>query len=133
MSGEAFIDTNVILYLISPDAEKADRAEHLIAKGGTTSVQVLNEFTAVCLRKALLEIEEIQEFLLTIRALLKVVPIDLPTHERAVEIAAIHNYSFYDCLIIAAAGLAFCTNLYSEDMSDGHIIDGLVIVNPFRT
>jgi predicted nucleic acid-binding protein len=42
MSGD-FFDTNVLLYLISEDAEKADRAEALVRAGGGISVQVLNE------------------------------------------------------------------------------------------
>lgn len=42
MSGaEAFFDTNVVLYLFSADAAKADRAEALLADGGIVSVQVL--------------------------------------------------------------------------------------------
>jgi len=48
---EAFLDTNVLLYLLSGDAAKADRAEKLIAAGGVVSVQVLNEFTSVASRK----------------------------------------------------------------------------------
>ena len=52
MSGaEVFLDTNVLLYLLSGDADKADRAEELIADGGVISVQVLNEFASVASRK----------------------------------------------------------------------------------
>src|SRR5207247_7211694 len=47
----AFFDTNVVLYLFSADATKADRAEELIASGGTISVQVLIELAAVARRK----------------------------------------------------------------------------------
>ena len=49
--GEDFFDTNVVLYLLSADTAKADRAEELLALGGTISVQVLNEFVAVASRK----------------------------------------------------------------------------------
>ena len=48
--GDVFFDTNVLLYLISEDITKADRAETLLALGGIISVQVLNEFAAVALR-----------------------------------------------------------------------------------
>jgi predicted nucleic acid-binding protein len=52
MSGtDAFFDTNVLLYLLSGDASKADRAEALVAAGGIISVQVLNEFASVASRK----------------------------------------------------------------------------------
>jgi predicted nucleic acid-binding protein len=38
----SFFDTNVLLYIASGDPAKADRAERIIADGGTISVQVLN-------------------------------------------------------------------------------------------
>jgi predicted nucleic acid-binding protein len=50
---ETFFDTNVLLYLLSEDAAKADRAEELIANGGVISVQVLNEFAVVASRKVM--------------------------------------------------------------------------------
>lgn len=42
-----FFDTNVLLYLLSEDSHKADRAEAIIAMGGLISVQVLNEFSSI--------------------------------------------------------------------------------------
>jgi predicted nucleic acid-binding protein len=39
----SFFDTNVLIYLASGDAAKADRAEATLAKGGSISVQVFNE------------------------------------------------------------------------------------------
>jgi predicted nucleic acid-binding protein len=48
---DTLFDTNVLLYLLSEDATKADRAEKLVANGGVISVQVLNEFAAVASRK----------------------------------------------------------------------------------
>ncbi len=132
-AGKAFFDTNIVLYLISGDTEKADIAERLIAIGGTVSVQVLNEFAAVCIRKALLDTHEIRHVLGTLRQGVKVVPLDVATHERAFEIASFNNHSFYDCLILAAASLASCGTLYSEDLQDGHVVDGLRIVNPFKS
>jgi predicted nucleic acid-binding protein len=50
VSNRAFIDTSVLLYLLSNDTDKADRAEQVLTAGGTVSVQVLNEFAAVAHR-----------------------------------------------------------------------------------
>ena len=50
-AADVFFDTNVLLYLLSDDATKADRAESLLASGGTISVQVLNEFASVAAGK----------------------------------------------------------------------------------
>ena len=50
-----FVDTNVLLYLLSDDQAKADRAEALLAQRVVISVQVLNEFANVARRKMVLE------------------------------------------------------------------------------
>ena len=50
MSAE-FADTNIVLYLLD-DGPKADRAEVILGQGPRISVQVLNEATVNCRRKA---------------------------------------------------------------------------------
>ena len=47
----SFLDSNIVLYLASEDLPKADRAQELVAEGGTISVQVLNEIANVSRRK----------------------------------------------------------------------------------
>ena len=66
-AADVFFDTNVLLYLMSADAVRADRAEALVADGGVISVQVLNEFASVALRKLDIRLAEIREILSTIR------------------------------------------------------------------
>ena len=61
---DSFFDTNVLLYLLSTDGARADRAEALLASGGTISVQVLNEFASVASRKLAMSISEIREILI---------------------------------------------------------------------
>lgn len=131
--GETFFDTNVVLYLLSADAAKADRAEDLLAHGGTISVQVLNEFVAVASRKLRMPLTEVREILDQIRAVCAVEPMTIETHERALNIAERYGLSIYDALIVAAALLAGCTTLFSEDMQHGQVIDRqLTIRNPFE-
>lgn len=129
---EDFFDTNVVLYLLSADTAKADRAEELLALGGTISVQVLNEFVAVASRKLRMSLIEIREVLTPIRAVCAVEPITVETHERALHIADRYGMSIYDALNVSAALLAGCETLHSEDMQDGQVIDRkLTIRNPF--
>src|SRR5271155_5564126 len=66
---DTFFDTSVLLYLLSDDSEKADRVEQLLAERGTISVQVLNEFAAVALRKLRMPLGDVREILDTVRAL----------------------------------------------------------------
>lgn len=133
MSGaRVFFDTNVLLYLLSSDAAKADRAEALLGQGGTVSVQVLNEFAAVALRKLRLSHAEVREVLEPIRVVCKIEVLAEETHDLALQIAECNAFNFYDALIVAAALLAGCDILYSEDLQDGQVVDGrLTVRNPF--
>jgi predicted nucleic acid-binding protein len=134
MSGaDVFFDTNVVLYLLSADAAKADRAEELLAIGGVISVQVLNEFASVALRKLGMSWAEIRDVLAQVRVVCPVESMSADTHDRALQVAERYGLSIYDALIVAAALLAGCTILYSEDMQDGQVIERqLTIRNPFK-
>jgi predicted nucleic acid-binding protein len=129
---QRFFDTNVLLYLLSGDEAKADRAEETLAGGGVLSVQVLNEFASVASRKLKMSIGEIREALATVRALCKIVPISEDTHDLGLQIAERYGMSIYDSMVIASALLAGCKAVLSEDLQDGQIIEGrLEIRNPF--
>lgn len=128
----AFIDSNVLLYLLSADSAKADRAEAILGEGGVISVQVLNEIVSVCLRKLEMPWEEIDCLLLAVKAACDVVPLTVESLEKAVEISRRYKISFYDAHICASAVLSGAEILLSEDMQDGMRIDGLTIRNPFR-
>ncbi|HEY9085912.1 MAG TPA: PIN domain-containing protein [Candidatus Tyrphobacter sp.] len=133
MSASAFFDTNVLLYLLSSDSVKADRAEELLAGGGIISVQVLNEFASVACRKLAMRIPEIRTVLATVRKVCSVVAVDLATHDRGLDLMERHRLSVYDAFIVAAALQAGCRNLYSEDFQHGRIFGRLSVRNPFRS
>src|SRR4051794_38980908 len=128
---DRFFDTNVLLYLLSKDTAKADRAEILLASGGIISVQVLNEFASVASRKLALTILEIRELLSTIGEVCIVKPLDIETHKLGLDMAERYGFSIYDGLIVAAAVLAGCTILYTEDLQHGQLIEKLLIQSPF--
>ncbi len=129
---DPFFDTNVLLYLLSADASKADCAEALVAAGGTISVQVLNEFASVASRRFGMSWTEIREVLETIRAVCRVEPLGLETHELGVALAERYRFSIYDAMILASAQLADCQVVFTEDLQLGQVIGGrLKIINPF--
>jgi predicted nucleic acid-binding protein len=134
MSDKAFFDTNVFVYAIIQDDPRSDRAEELIAEGGTVSVQVLSEFAAVARRKTKMPWIEIRLALDSIKVLCPdPLPITIDTHKEALAIAEKYGYRIYDALMVASALEARCAVLYSEDMQDGQVIDRqLTIRNPFR-
>jgi predicted nucleic acid-binding protein len=130
-SADVFFDTNILLYLLSKDANKAGRADELLSSGGVISVQALNEFAAAALGKKAVSFVELREILSSIRVACSVEAVDLRTHERGLDIAERYKFSIYDSMIVAAALHAGCTTLFSEDLQNGQTIDGLTIQNPF--
>ena len=128
-----FLDTNVLVYAFTTDA-RAAQAEVLLGRGCVTSVQALNEFTNVARRKLGMNWVEVRDALASIRRLCRaILPLDVGTHLRALEIAERHGYGIFDSLMLAAALGGDCDILWSEDMQDGVLIDGrLRIANPFR-
>lgn len=141
MSADAFIDTNVFIYQLEAlDERKSTIAEQIIRDGianGTAciSFQVIQETLNVVLRKAVvpLDREAARSYLETVLAPLFRVPATIDLYHRALDVQGRYRYSFYDSLIVAAALLAGCKRLYSEDLQHGQQIEGLTIQNPFMT
>jgi len=127
-----FFDTNIIVYLMSGEVEKAATAEALLARGGVVSVQVLNEFVSVARRKIALSWAETGEVLEALKANLEVVPVTRSVHERAVELAAAHGVHIYDANIVAAAIESGCDLIFSEDFQHGRSFASVRIENPFH-
>lgn len=131
MSAE-FADSNVMLYLAGPDDRRALQAHRLVDEGLIISVQVLNEMASVMVGKWRHPWPRVTDFLATVRSRTRVVPITEDVHEKGLYVAIRYKLGIYDSMIVAAALLADCDTLYSEDMHPGLVIENrLQIVNPF--
>ena len=129
-------DSNIVLYAMTESADEADKAARskaLILEGGIVSVQVLNEVAWVALRKLSKAWPEINYALGLVRAFCDVVPVTIEIHDEGRYIAERYKLGVFDAMIVAAASLANCDILYSEDMHDGLVVNGgLRVCNPFR-
>ena len=125
------LDSNVLVYAVAGSGAKAEVAMALVRKGGVISVQALNETANVLRRKTALGWPEVEEALGLLRRLLDVVPLDEPTHERGLRLARATGYSVWDAMILSAALGAGCKTVFTEDMQDGRVVEGLTIRNPF--
>ncbi|HEY3657450.1 MAG TPA: PIN domain-containing protein [Steroidobacteraceae bacterium] len=104
----------------------------LLAERGTISVQVLNEFAAVALRKLRMPLGDVREILDTLRAVCGVESVTLATHDRGLAIKERYGFSLYDSMLVSSALIVGSKVLYSEDLQHGQIIDGqLRVANPF--
>jgi predicted nucleic acid-binding protein len=132
MSATDFFDSNVLLYLLSPEPAKANLVEALLPDGGSISIQVLDEFASVATRKFGRSMSETRRLLSSIRSVCDVVAADIETHELGLDIAERYKFSVYDSMLVAAAIQARCTTFFTEDLHHGQKIGGLTIRNPFR-
>lgn len=135
---KSFFDTNVLVYLFdadSPDKRKKARAlfqRHTETGDILLSTQVLQEFYVTVTRKlarpmnAAAASEAVSSF-----AELPVVQIDSDLILAAVHRSRNNQQSFWDALIVQAAIEGHASTLYSEDLQDGQMFDGLRVVNPF--
>ena len=131
MAERCFIDTNVAVYLLGDEPDKAARAEQLLVARPCISVQVLNEFINVCTRKLGFSRVAAHENARALMINCDVEPITASTVEQAMRLGERYPLSHWDALILASAQLAGCRVLYSEDMQDDMQFDGLSICNPF--
>ena len=139
MSDKVFVDTNVIVYsrdTTEPFKQKqADNwLRHLWSnQSGCISFQVLNEYYVTVTNKLKpgLSRTEARE---DIRNLLAWKPavIEQIVIQSAWSIQDHYGYSWWDCLILAAALKQHCRYVLSEDMQHGQQIEGLEIISPFK-
>ncbi|MBL8310177.1 MAG: PIN domain-containing protein [Burkholderiales bacterium] len=126
----AFLDTNILGYLLD-SGKKEKIARRLAGAQPHISVQVLNEFVAVC-RKTGKDRETAYALADAIANVSTVHDITLATYRLAQALATRYQLSHWDGLIVAAATLAQCETLYSEDLQHGQVIGTVKVVNPFR-
>ena len=129
---EAFADTNILVYAFS-DGDKRDIAQATVARSDLISVQSLNEFANVAVRKLRKPWDDVGLALAVLRAHFpRIAPLDLATHGVGLDLVGRYRLAIYDAMIAAAALRGGCTTLWSEDLHDGLLIDGrLRVVNPF--
>lgn len=132
MSAKTFVDTNVLLYLLSDDPGKASTVERLLKQQPTISVQVLNEVVSVATRKLRMPLPEVLELCHAVRRIFTVESITPDHHDLALSLMLRYHFSIYDSLIVASALIAGCRKLYTEDLQHGQVImKQLKVENPF--
>ena len=134
---KVFFDSNILVYFAdSADPQKQQIAENLIKNAvindnGVISTQSLQEFFAATTRKLLCTKEKAKEYIENFSDSFTVEQVSVPLILKAINISIKNQFSFWDSLILSAAIQSGCIICYSEDLSNGQIIEGVKIVNPF--
>jgi len=136
MPDKAFLDTNVLVYLHSEDDDnKRNAAQNLLDEYKCmTSLQTFNELSNVWFRKFNLDSVKIEEHLDNIELVCdNILSINRATINSALALKTRYGFSYYDSLMLASALEGSCNVIFTEDMSDGQIINNsLTIKNPFK-
>ena len=140
MSPTCFVDTNVLVYArdASEPAKQpaAGRWLRLLwaTRSGRVSAQVLNEYYSVVTEKLRPGMGR-DEARADVRNLMAwaPVPTDGPVVEGAWTVQDRYGLSWWDSLVVSAAQVAGCAWLLTEDLQHGQVLDGVTVVDPFRT
>jgi predicted nucleic acid-binding protein len=138
MTDPIFVDTNVLIYALDegdPRKKQAAwgwRAELWRTQRGRVSFQVLQEFYVNVTRKWPTARDEARAEVRDLLAWRPVV-LDAEVFEVCWKTQDRYQLSFWDAMIVAAAKSASCRYLLTEDLQPNQELDGIVVVNPFRT
>jgi predicted nucleic acid-binding protein len=136
MSARSFFDTNVLVYTDDRASPAKQRraldlvAEHRRSGTGVVSLQVLQEYFVTVTRKlhvdariARRKVELLAEFDVAAPGVTDILA--------AIDLHRLHQFSFWDALIVRSAKQAGCSILLSENFQEGREFDGVCVANPF--
>lgn len=137
MTARSFFDTNIIVYGDDKSAPAKQRraldllAEHRRAGTGVVSLQVLQEYFVTVTKKLSVE-PSVARRKVELLAEFDVATPQLADVMAAIDLNRLHGFSFWDALILRMAQQAGCKVLFSEDLQEARLVDGIQVVNPFR-
>ena len=134
---KVFFDSNILVYFADgADPQKQQIAEKLIKNAvindnGVISTQSLQEFFAATTRKLMCSKEKAKEYVENFSDSFTVEQVSVSLILKAINISIKNQFSFWDSLILSAAIQSGCIICYSEDLTNGQLVEGVKIVNPF--
>ena len=140
MSDRFFIDTNIFAYTFDNKSKKKQKiskeiiSHSLSENKGIISYQVVQEFLNISTHKFKIPLNIHDSKIYLSKILFPICEIypNKTLFELGLDIQSTTNYSFYDSMIIASAITGKCKKLYTEDLSNGKVIQSVTIINPFK-
>lgn len=133
-----FVDANVLVYAFDSSAgRKQESARALLerlweSKTGCVSIQVLQEFFVTITKKVAKPLP-VQDATARIREL-AAWKVFAPNADDVITAIGLHTQAkigFWDAMIVLAAAESGCDVLWTEDLTDGQLLRGVRIRNPF--
>ena len=134
-SATASADTNILVYAALEQGQKTAPAREVLQalsiRDAPIALQCLGEFYHVVTRKYGFDGRQARLAIARWRDAFVVRAAGVETLDRAMHAAERHHLNFWDALLIATLREQGVGVLFSEDMQNGQVIDGVRIVNPF--
>jgi predicted nucleic acid-binding protein len=132
------VDTNILIYAISPEDEQNRTAkalrllDHLGPLRPLLPLQVVGEYLNVTRRRGDIEFADALSRIEAVMAVHRCEPSRAEDFITATGVSIRFDLQYFDALILTVAARAGATMLLSEDMHDGLVVEGVRIVNPFN-
>lgn len=133
-----FVDTNILLYAISPMAEESTKRDIALTILNDVdlcmSVQVVQEFytqATRATRQGRLRHDEAASMVASWQRF-PVLDLTMRIVEDAITASRRFQISYWDAAILAAARASGAATILTEDLQHGQDFDGVRIENPFR-
>lgn len=130
-------DANIFFYAVDhKDAEKHQRCAGLLdvameAGVGCAPLQALGEFCYVAVRKKVLTRRQAAAAAKDWACVFETLAASEHAYELALDWWGDERLSWWDALLVSTAAQSGMTAIVSEDMSDGMVLGGVEIINPF--
>ncbi len=133
-----FVDTNILIYAYDISAkEKHNISKNIISEiwnlqNGYISIQVLQEFYITTTRKVHIPLSKDES--IGIIKELSLWNVYSPNKEDivvAINLQDKYMISFWDAMILMSAKKCNCSILFTEDLNNNQIYDGVTAINPF--
>jgi predicted nucleic acid-binding protein len=139
MTASYFVDSNVLVYARDlTDRDKQERAalwiETLaIVEAGRVSYQVLGEAYLALTHPRLSRMDKdaARLYVANFRHWRPLI-VNSSVFEAAWAVQDHFNFNWWDCLIVAAARVAGCDYLLTEDLQHGQDLNGVTVISPFE-
>lgn len=129
------LDSSVLLYAeLEPDSAKGELARDLIARAaprGILAAQALGEFLNVVRRRHPARLPGALEQIELYREVFRIAPTNAPIIMAAGALAHRHRLQLWDAVIWQAAATLGARIFLSEDLQDGLLLEGMMVLNPF--
>lgn len=137
-SDNIFVDTNIIVYCFD-DANQVKKRKSIEimedlwdSQKGVLSLQVLKEFFVTVTRKLVNKMDFNDAKKVVYDLMTWNLFIDTKTSFiKAIEIVERYGFSIWDASVLTSAIMSNCGIIYTEDLQNNQIIEGVRVVNPF--